>query len=157
MKIICVVLLLISMGLFVGCKKKEEVTIKGCTDTSAINYNESANHEDGSCFYSYKSTISFWQNFTSYQNIVAYSNANFVQIYVNGNLFGYIEDYNYASVEPPCGNGGYIREIDLGKMQSTTVHYDVRELNESNLWEVFQSGTIDLTANECSSVQVFYE
>lgn len=72
-------LVLISVGLFLGsCKKK------GCTDSTAENYAESAEKDDGSCTYATEATITFnfTQNFggsdltTSNFNQLNYTNAN---------------------------------------------------------------------------------
>lgn len=160
MKIIHVVFLLIGFGIFVGCKKDDKdpvaPTVSGCTDASAVNYDESANLDDGSCTYNYQSTISFWQDFSSSQDLQAAEYAGFVRVYIDGVSSGTFQSDLYSAVEPPCGNGISVHTVSLGNSQSGSVQYDLRYYDGISAWVVFQNGTIDLTANGCASQQIIF-
>lgn len=155
MKSILSLALLISLA-FVSCKKdKDPEEVLGCTDTQATNYNASATTNDGSCTYNYQSTVSFWQDFASSQAIASANSTSFCQIYIDGILKGTFANSSYNSVEPPCGNGIYSFEHELGASTTGSIQYDLRYYQSSTAsWIVFQSGNISLTAEQCTSVQV---
>lgn len=147
-------LLILFILILSSCKKEE--TISGCTDSTAVNYNEAANHNDGSCLSNYSSSITFWQDFTGSQNLDAATTGSLMKIYVEGIEVGAILVTDYSNIAPPCGTAGFSYIVNMGASQTKTVQYDIRYYNSSNVWVVFQAGTIDLTHGGCKLQQVIF-
>lgn len=149
------ILLLMSLVLF-SCKKEEEV-VTGCTDSFAVNFDPAANQDDGSCLVQYSAFITFWQDFANSQTIDAATFATTIKFYIDGVSVGSMSVDEYQSTEPPCGGGaGYLHHEILGTSLTGTVQYDIRYKNVSDVWVVFQSGTIDLTHGDCVIEQIVF-
>lgn len=101
-KVFFMLALSLTLPFFNGCKKDKKkdgflgtsvggtTIVKGCTDPSAVNYNSSANTNDGSCQYNGKAT--FWYN----------SVGTTATVYMGGQS-GQITVY-YTSGTPTCGS-----------------------------------------------------
>jgi len=54
------VVLFIGISLVVSSCKKEEVLIDGCTEVTAMNYQDLATNNDGSCWFAYEAMENTW-------------------------------------------------------------------------------------------------
>jgi len=54
------VVLFIGISLVVSSCKKEEVLIDGCTEVTAMNYQDLATNNDGSCWFSHEAMVNTW-------------------------------------------------------------------------------------------------
>ena len=54
------VVLFIGISLVVSSCKKEEVLIDGCTEVTAMNYQDLATNNDGSCWFSNEAMVNTW-------------------------------------------------------------------------------------------------
>jgi len=88
--IILIIITLTAFLYIVSCRKKTE----GCTDPSAINFDQNAEIENNECLY--KGSITFW-------NCRDLGHGN-IYIYINDTLQGSITHY-FNGVDPECGNG----------------------------------------------------
>ena len=52
--------LFIGVSLVVSSCKKEEVLIDGCTDITAMNYQDLATNNDGSCWFAHEAMVNTW-------------------------------------------------------------------------------------------------
>ena len=64
--------LFIGVSLVVSSCKKEEVLIDGCTDITAMNYQDLATNNDGSCVFAYDIAQGIWNIFSCYVMILDY-------------------------------------------------------------------------------------
>ena len=62
--------LFIGVSLVVSSCKKEEVLIDGCTDITAMNYQDLATNNDGSCEYAYDNAQGLWNIFSECDDLV---------------------------------------------------------------------------------------
>lgn len=90
---------------FISCKKEED-TILGCTDSSAMNYNSNATSNDGSCLIAYDIAQGLW-------NINP--NCDDINIPLLGDMFS-LSDALPESIEVD-GSGGNIIFIEISENQ----------------------------------------
>lgn len=90
---------------FFSCKKEDD-TILGCTDSSAMNYNSNATSNDGSCLIAYDIAQGFW-------NINP--NCDDLNIPLLGDMFS-LNDALPESIEVD-GSGGNIIFIEISENQ----------------------------------------
>lgn len=141
LKLFSFIVLSISLSVYTSCKKE------GCDDPAALNYDEKANSNNGTCLYEL-STI-FWFGDTT---AVHLNNAGITMMtyYVDSNLIGMNYPSSYWSSEPVCGQGVTFRENT--KNTSATHTYYVHNQNGVNLW----TGTFTSTAGFCQSIKLDY-
>ncbi len=137
-----------AITLLAACKKE------GCTDTNAVNYNEEANTDDGSCMYN--ATAHFWMDATTSQNLQLVSISGFIDVYLDGLYAGTMDISAFSNTQPPCGNGGASFTHDLGSKLNNIIQYDLRYTDQFGQSQVFQDGTMPLSFNDCSQVEVEY-
>lgn len=109
---------------------------RGCTNASAINFNSSANIDNGSCLY--VGSVTFWN--------APYSGLGIVDVYVGGAFQGSIT--KNASSEPNCGQYGCVT------FTGAPGSY-VYEAYETSGKQLTWSGTIVVTSAGCSSFQLY--
>ena len=90
---------------FFSCKKEDD-TILGCTDSSAMNYNSNATSNDGSCLIAYDIAQGVW-------NINP--NCDDLNIHLLGDMFS-LNDALPESIEVD-GSGGNIIFIEISESQ----------------------------------------
>ncbi len=134
---------LILLGLTVsGCKKEK---VKGCTISSATNYNSSAEEDDGSC--TYKGSLVFWWKQAVSDSCAAHGVVN-IKVYTDGTFQGTlpISTQSWASA-PGCGASSTVTasfNFGTSKTKSTNIHYDFLD----------GSGTTIATGNETRTLNV---
>ena len=94
--------------LFTSCKKEE-----GCTDGNAINYEEDAEEDDGSC--EYKGKITFWTDEDK--------GCGEIKIKMGGEVVGTLSNYSTNGVAPECGDTGWVTlELEPGTYSYNAVY-----------------------------------
>jgi hypothetical protein len=141
LKFLSLLILTLSVAAVQGCKKE------GCDDPAALNYNEKANENNGTCVYELSSVLWFGDT-TS----VHLSNDGITQLsyYVDSNLIGVNYPESYWSSQPACGQAITFREntSETAKTHSYYVHNQFGV----DVW----TGTFTSTAGFCNSIQLDY-
>ncbi len=134
---------------FNSCEKK-----KGCMDKDSVNYDSSAESDDGSC--RYEGTVVFWwdQNLTTeFQN----NGVSVVKIYVDNQFEGSVAiSGQYWNSAPSCGASSTVTsKIDMGvnKSQSINVKYIVVDSNGDAIGNPIEQ-VYKIAANTCNSIQM---
>ena len=136
-------LLLIAVVLFgfaiTSCKKDK---VKGCTTTSAKNFNSKAEEDDGSC--QYEGSVVFWTN--------SLTSGESWNIYLNG-LFQGNMAVNFASA-PSCGNTGALTiKKSLGSNKSQPYNISAAYVSAGTTGPISPIGTVTFEANTCTSIE----
>ena len=142
--IFAVVLLL---PLITGCERK----ILGCTDPNSINYNASANVNDGSC--QYEGSIVFWIDPITADTLAAHKVTSLIY-YVNGVMVGTSDpSIQYWVTPPECGQNASVTITEsLGGVTILTYPYSVTDQSGNILWN---TGNVTFVANGCNSYQLY--
>ncbi len=123
----------------VSCSKEE-----GCTDSSATNFSESAEEDNGSC--TYKGSVVFWYNQATSNYLTSDPPSQSLVFYVDGAVVGSTAASVYWNSAPTCGTNGSITvEKNLGTSKSKSYAYKVVDNNGLELW----SDNVVLEANTC--------
>lgn len=122
---------------------------KGCTDSTAFNYNEEANKEDNSC--QYQGKTSFWFNENISNWLVNNYNVTSLTVYMDNVEVGTMDPADWK-VGPDCDGDNFTVINDLGNNQSYDYSY---MLNDQTGTQRF-NGTVTVTANTCSNVQLYW-
>ncbi|UPT67934.1 MAG: hypothetical protein M0D57_04535 [Sphingobacteriales bacterium JAD_PAG50586_3] len=131
-----------SLMTLASCKRE------GCTNSDAVNYDDNAASDDGSCHF--EGGLVFWYNHATSQFLVG-DDAASLTFYVNGQVIGSTATNVYWTSEPDCGQNGSISYTkNMGKSQSQTVTYSVVDDTNHEYW----TNSITIEANTCKSVQL---
>jgi hypothetical protein len=141
-------LLMLSLFLMSASCRKEEAKINGCTDYNALNYDYSANVDNGSCEYS---KFVFYAKYSSFlYNGFSYPITN-VEISINGNYIGSTEGTYYPTQPNNCyANGTATYEV----ANTTSVGWNA-VIYLSNGAQLYTSGvTSPSKYNNCIKINV---
>lgn len=132
--------------IFSSCKKE------GCVDSDAINYDEKAKTDDGSCKYECDFVIWFNQGTSEEMAADGITELNF---YLGGESFGSLSVDDYTNLIPECyGTDGLTTKVDLGS-EKDRIDKELKVLD--NMGEVIDYGFYPgLDANECYQYKFEY-
>lgn len=132
----------VALSLLTGCQTE------GCTDPTAVNYESTADVNDGSC--NYEGEVVFWYNAATSQEVIDFFGQSLL-FYVNGQLIGSTSASVYWTGAPDCGQNASITYTGTWQNNtSKTVSYEVWDEDGYQWW----SGTITLNANNCLALQL---
>lgn len=121
--------------------------VEGCTDPNAVNFNDDATDNDGSCNYS--GDVVFW-----YGQEVAEAKSPFATsytFYVDNEIVGSQAVSTYWQGAPDCGQNASITVTkDLGVSTIYPAVYEVVDDAGYTVW----SGIVNFQANTCVSFEL---
>ena len=122
-----ITLIIFSLFIFSSCTRD----VRGCTDPAAVNYNNTATYNDGSCQYS--GEVIFWhdENLGSYTTVYIDGYSNQITLF-------------YPGTAPNCGDVGCATFV----LPAGNYTYDATTGPGGYSW----SGTVTVYANDCSDV-----
>ncbi len=137
-------LLLLSFTLliFTSCKRV------GCKDDAAINHDEKAKVDNGSCLY--ESQTSFWFNKTTSDNLTMSQGVTELTVFIDNVSVGTMDPTDWK-IGPDCGGDNFNFDNDLGSSSSLSFDYLVND--QSGITRF--SGSFVVGANECLSIRLF--
>ena len=140
------IILLILPFLFFSCEKDELVS--GCIDSDAVNYNEWAEIDDGSCMY--EGEVLLWWTEDFGQDIYAiFGFFPSFEIFVDGQFAGSVSSSIYYNYAPDCGQGAVETTVNLGYLKQRDV-----QVNWYYQGDSFFSNTWTVLANTCNVFQL---
>jgi len=131
----------------ISCEKEPQILEKpGCTNTRAINYDYSANVDNGTCEYS---NVVFYSKYDMY-NINGYIyQINNVEVSVNGNFIGNVTSY-YPNGVSSCYATGCVTY----QMITDKKIYWESTINLINHTPIYNSGSLTPYSSDCLRVSV---
>ena len=139
-----ILMVVIILPLFSGCEKK----ILGCTDPNSINFNSSANVNDGSC--QYEGSIVFWYDPITADTLIAHKVTS-LTYYVNGVVVGSSIPAISWITPPDCGQNASVTVTEpFTGVTNLTYSFSVNDQNGIVWW----NQTVTFVANGCSSYQL---
>ena len=149
--VLIAVVLTSAIAFTTSCSKK-----KGCTDSTSTNYDAKAKDDDGSCTYNGKAV--FWYNEATADSLVA-NGITSITFYVDGQIVETLDSLFipvwYETSSPGCDDAEAFSIIvtkDLGNVKTKSFSYSSKDQNGETLF----SGTIEVTANSCNSIQLTF-
>ncbi len=142
MKKTALFLVLLAVLSLPGCKKP------GCTDPDAVNYNDKAKKDDGTC--TYEGSMNFWYGSATATELVN-DGAVTLTYYVDGISIG----SSAASISwpsaPSCDQTPPVNVVkDLGGQSTQAYSYSVQDQTGWEYW----AGTVNFNANECLNLEL---
>ena len=138
---------ILSMIALTGCKKDK---VKGCTDTSSVNFNADAEEDDGSCRYEGSQVL--WYDASAASNLITNGSAS-LTFYVDGVIVGSCAASVYYTSAPNCDAAGSITiNKDLGTSKTKNFSFSVVDNNSVTI----DSGSLTFNANTCTATQLVY-
>jgi len=126
-----------------NCKRE------GCTDIDALNFDEKAKNDDGTC--DFEGSVVFWYDQTTSQNLIDYLSAS-LTFYVDGNVIGSTGTNVYWASAPDCENGSVAKTFQLGNVKTQSFSYKVIDDWGDEIWK----GTVEISGNTCKIVQLVF-
>ena len=134
-------LVLVSIG---GC----EFTYNGCMDPEAVNFDATAETDDGSCMFQGEAV--FWYDAAISEDLDAYLSDSLTFI-IDGNEMLTVETNSYWLVAPACGaSNSYTISLDLQDGEPQVSTYQVIDNFNDILWD----GLVAFNVNGCTAVEL---
>lgn len=147
MKKIGIALLLLASVGFQSCKKE------GCTVNTAVNYDEKAKENDGSCQFT-GSTYTYMSNTT--KNNLLNDGIDVINVYIDGSLVGFIDVFAYSSNSgSPCNssNVGATEKSWTGISSYKSFNVEYRDAGTNVLVD---NTIVTINAKSCNSSVLSY-
>lgn len=139
-----VIILLIGTAMLINSSCVEKV--KGCMDKNSLNYNASAEVDDGSC--TYQGSVVFYYGQSVAQTLIN-DGITALTFYVNGQVVGSSAANIYWASAPACGSNGSITcTIQLGTNKTQSYNYAVKDQAGNTNW----SGVVNVNGNGCTTI-----
>jgi len=134
---------LVCVTVHLSCEKEE-----GCLDTDADNYNSNAEIDDKSCTFSGKTVLWFDEATSdSLQN----AGVTILTFYIDDEIEGGNDVADFQTFVPECTDDvSFTHKKSFGTAKTGLVSYRVNNQYGEDLW----TGTIELEANSCKSVEL---
>lgn len=127
-------ILLFGLVLFAGTFGMQSCIIEGCTDEDAVNYDDAATDDDGSC--EYEGEAIFWTD-------ADYGVGN-ISVYVEGSYAGQITGF-YSSSTPDCGASSSVT------ISREPGYYTFTASASGTTW----SSSVYIYANDCTTMRLW--
>ena len=124
-------------------------TKKGCTDSDSINYNKSAQSNDGNC--EYEGSLVFWYG-KEVSGFLLQNNVRSLNFYLNEELVGTIEAVNYRTSAPDCNDFSNAIKVTrlLGELKTIGYEFSVQSEDSIEIWNT----SINVNGNTCSTLEL---
>ena len=143
-----IIITLLFAIIITSCKKEK---VKGCTISSATNYDSSAEENDGSCQFEGKQV--FWYGLATSDSLWNIVGATSLTYRVDGSVIAVISASVYFNTPPTCGTPGTASITkNLGSSQTGSASYTVVDNFGTTIW----SGTLNFNGNTCNATELIY-
>lgn len=127
--------------IIISCKKE------GCTNVDAVNFNNEANTNDGSC--EYQTDVSFWFDQTTSDQLTNWYSVTELSVYINNSPVGTINASEWKT-GPDCGGANFTTTWDMGNKTTMAFNYFANDQTGNQQFY----GVGDLTPNQCTSIEL---
>ncbi len=140
--------LLATLGLFLLMNTGCEITFRGCLDPEALNFDATADEDDGSCLYEGQAV--FWYDASVAEDLDAYLSDS-LTFYIDGEPMLTVETNTYWLSAPDCGlYNSYTITAGLEAGEPRVATYQVIDNFDDILWD----GVVAFNNNGCTAVEL---
>lgn len=133
----------ISFLIISSCSKK------ACTDIDSVNYDSSANKNDGSC--EYESKIIFWFDSDFSDLLASTRNVSSLSFHIEGEKINTTNITNFQTVQPDCTQTAIdFVKIALGNLKTGSRIFQIKD----NFDRLVMSAEINIDAKECTIIEL---
>lgn len=139
-------ILLLTCFSFSNCSTKQ-----GCTDPDSIQFDASADEDDGSC--KYEGSVVFW--FDANTSIFLNNNyIHYIDVFVNDSLIGGLVANSSYLNPPECNQGGVTYYEYLGVEKQDFISFEIRYTDLGGTDRVYTSGNVMVEGGKCTPFKI---